>query len=389
MDILEKIIDDLKKTDLKLFNLFDNGKDIKTLDTESAAFIKNKFIKIGKGDCFNFYDLNSDYFSKSFHSIILYFLGINLRKTFESYFERIKNKYFFCPDMDNPLEYVWRLTSFFHDVMTMYEKRKTSCIIKKFLSCLTCPSLTVKTFLNVCNDLPFERIRYTIFNSNKNSKLIKITKSIIPINPTYNMKIVNRYFRKRLTTATLDHGIISGFVFYNQLVKNYLIHLEKVNPNYINEEFNDGELRYRPVHLLLFKYIADAIIVHNIWHYNENSKEEYKLWGLKELSNKNRLSLKKNPLAFMLGLLDTLEPVKYFTNKNEKPTPKEILSVIEIIPDEKEKSLILKLSDKYEDRPEWKQYFNEWYHDKAEGMKDWLEVEVWKGENVINISILE
>ena len=150
--------------------------------------------------------------------------------------------------------------------------------------------------------------------------------------------------------------------------------------------FSIGNLRYRPCHLLLFKFIADAIIAHNIWHYNNGSEQAYKLWGLEKLSPQNRLSLKKNPLAFMLGLLDTIEPVKYFCKDDNKIKPKEVLESIdiELSHEMNQQSIIISLTETIDVIN-----FDNWFDNKLKDMMDWLDstVEHIQGTKEIKITI--
>jgi len=353
---------------------------IKDCDEITTSFIRDEFERIGKESAWEFNDLKENPISKTFHSLILYYFGIATKNYFIKHFEKVINK---LPDVENCndkdtywFEYIWRLTSFYHDVMTKLE-RDEKRITKDYLHMITSSLLKVENFLNDCKKLNFEGIKYTIYKDDPIIKNIIQKYNLQTIDCTYNSmaeEIINNYFRKRIFSRKIDHGIISGYVFYNQLMKNYL-EKEYQNRNKIKDDgsFQIGNLNYRPEHLILFKYIADAIIVHNIWHYNDSTKSEYISWGLKDLSARNRLSIKKNPLAFMLGLLDTIEPTKFF--KDIKPY--DVLNNIDIEwADNRDLPLnitLKKVNDKID--------FNAWFKAKFEEMTCWLDLKVNKNKD--------
>jgi hypothetical protein len=204
---------------------------------------------------------------------------------------------------------------------------------------------------------------------------------------------VNRYFRKRLGKDRLDHGILSGYVFYNQLINNYLNQIgQKHKKDYKDGSFDTENsdkitIKYRPIHLLLFKYIADAIIAHNIWHYKSEEKYEYIFWGLESLSANKRLSLKKDSLAFMLGLLDAMEPVKFFCKDDNIVTPKDVLEGINIEwSDNNEHSFSIKISPCNEESLKILN-FSKWFEDKFENMECWLDLTVEYNQDTKEIKI--
>ena len=371
---------------------FDISNTIKKLNEYSTLIIKKKFKAINKDDSFEFDNLQDSSLEKGFHSIVLYLLGLETNCIFKGAIENYINAHFKENGMENILGYIWKLTSLYHDVMANYENHEKD-IIFKYLPYIHCPLLSVESFLNTCDEIKFKGIKHTIYKDDYMVNLI--TRKIVdrPFDYTYKSNeenIVNRYFRKRLHMDCLDHGIISGYVFYNQLIESYLKKVKQQHIKDFDKEFDaendEGEkIKYRPVHLLLFKYIADAIIVHNIWHYNNKTKKEYKLWGLGELSAKYKLNLKDNPLAFMLGVLDTIEPVKYFC-KDDK-MPKDVLNKINIDWSEKQTgyyNIVLTLDEKAKNID-----FDDWYDHKLRDMKDWLDLAVRhkKRSNKITITI--
>ena len=358
------------------------------LNHTSTDIIKNKFSATIKDSAFEFDNLKDSQFEKGFHSLVLYTLGVKMYEQFGIFF---KEKLDTLPNVNNSMknhkekywfEYIWRLASFYHDVMTKYEKTSHS------IPCVFCPFLTVENYLKYyCNF----NIQYTVFSDywclKKIIKDYSRSNKLFNHKNIYNEEIVNRYFRKRLGKNNLDHGILSGYVFYNQLVNNYL---KKSNNQHI-KNYKDGSfdikneynkiIKYRPVHLSLFKYIADAIITHNIWHYKPEEKEEYSLWGLEMLSSNNKLSIKKNPLAFMLGLLDTIEPTKYFSTIK----PFEVLSSIDIECSKTDDGYFKIVLSKPTNSNTID--FDDWYNHKLKDMTCWLDLAVVLSDNKDSITI--
>lgn len=347
-------------------------------DKKTTKFIRDEYIRIGKASAWEFDDLNKEPISKTFHSLILYYFGIAVKNYFIKHFEKDINKLpnvDHCDDKDTYwFEYIWRLTSFYHDVMTKVERGGVNT------------SFTSETALDIKNYLQIYygyNIKYTIFNEYNDIK--RLTRNcLLSKNNTYPEKIVDKYFRKRLEDMKPDHGILSGYVFYNQLVKNYLEKdYQHLNNKKDDGSFQNGNLNYRPEHLILFKFIADAIIAHNIWHYKKGEKNKNIVLMAKELSNYNRLTILDNPLAFMLGLLDTIEPTKFFNDVK----PHDVLTSIEIEwAIENNRNLIITLTNHDNSG---KIDFDAWYKAKFEKMDCWLDLttKYIQGSNEIIMAI--
>lgn len=400
METLKQEYNDLAVANLVVFT------DLITHASEQNAeeTIKEIFVQHGKGDCFLL--IENQNITRTFHSVSVYLLGRLLLE--KGFFENTKcfkvndiSDFEFSTSFPgssgaSPLnnkdskkmvaDYIWAFTSLYHDVMTYRENSK----ITKLINTAENPFITPASFLNFMEIFGKNKIRYTIFDDyqevneiTKNATLFEcnnnVTEGVVP-SPTYSEEIINSYFRKRLHDGCIDHGIASGFIFYDSLVKNYLEKKSKYSPGKPSVTFEDNELTYRPEHILLFKYIADAIITHNVWRYDEDSKPEYAKYGLldKRLkSRENRFSISENPLLFFLCLVDTIEPTKFFyQSKNEN-----ILEGIEIKINGKEIKLKCNL-------PVNQQTKNGWFY-KLKSMEDWLELKVeQKTDDKIVISIL-
>lgn len=119
----------------------------------------------------------------------------------------------------------------------------------------------------------------------------------------------------------IDHGICGGMVFYDRIIKNYINEYDREkrrNPTLeINEFYQNNHmrnLRFKLSQLVIFMYVADCIINHNIWKANEKTEDLYKQYKLHSLigDKYEKISFYKNPLLFILVMSDTLEPYKNF-----------------------------------------------------------------------------
>ena len=106
------------------------------------------------------------------------------------------------------------------------------------------------------------------------------------------------------------------------IIKNYLHEFrekKRYDRNVNIEEFTirnilDKDLRVGLDQTILFSYIADCIIKHNIWKAEDDTEEIYRQYGLEYLIGDafEKINFHKNPLLFVLCVSDTLEPYKNF-----------------------------------------------------------------------------
>lgn len=143
--------------------------------------------------------------------------------------------------------------------------------------------------------------------------------------PIRSSRVIDNYLKYRLLSngnrPRIDHGVLGGMVFYDRTIKNYLTEYDnekKHNPNISLVEFfekgNRGTMRFSLNQLIVFMYVADCIINHNIWKANPNREELYRQYKLDSLIGDKfkRISFNENPLLFILVMSDTLEPYKNF-----------------------------------------------------------------------------
>lgn len=358
--------------------------------------IKEIFKTHEKEHCFANLENNDKYkFDRSFHSVSVYMLGLYLLET--KFYSGLDVFSDFCKDfqfdpfsiskneqISGGINYIWTLASLYHDVVTDREDSKEAA---QYANHGNNPFITPETFINISGMFGKEKIIYTIFD--ENSEIDKITKNTGKTNfekLPYSKNQIEGYFRYRLNDGKADHGIVSGYIFYDALVKNYLKKLEKyLGKNPLakeTDEFNsDNNRKYRPKHLVLFKIIANAIICHNIWRYEKETKLKYFDFGIcsEEFeSSKNLLTEKENPLLFFLCLADTLEPTKFFYQFDAQ----KVLEGIEIEADETK--LTLSINDDFAANCET---IEKWF-EKIESMKKWMKINVKRGADGKSIEIL-
>lgn len=135
----------------------------------------------------------------------------------------------------------------------------------------------------------------------------------------YTSTVVTRYFNYcAKCLETLDHGIIGGYLFYDRMIKNYVRAYFSARQTAGRQtslsDFTHKGRHFSEKQLILFSYIADCIMAHNIWKLPENKRTEYEKYNLDiALGQKFKtITFKDNPLLFILAVADTLEPTKIY-----------------------------------------------------------------------------
>lgn len=276
------------------------------------SFIQEHFEKGKKTQAFDFpFQEEFNKKGKHQHTVALYFLGLHLQGLFD---EKLKQKlsrllptYGFDSWYD--FRYTWFLTCLYHDTASCIEQFPRNTFLperKKMLD----------YYLGKLD------VQYTPYNHvplRERGRLVR-----------FSELLVKNYFYYRMDRGVLDHGIIGGYYLFDRLYKNFR---EQTKNNALNvrESVIRNGLSYRIEHLDHFAYIADAIICHNLWcAYEPKVIETYKEYGLDPLIigedsvNNNwghvqnkKLNVKDYTLQFLLCLLDSIEPVKRFTGKDD------------------------------------------------------------------------
>ncbi|MGN6212021.1 hypothetical protein [Parafilimonas sp.] len=130
------------------------------------------------------------------------------------------------------------------------------------------------------------------------------------------LSLRNNYFlfRKR-RWGVVDHGILGGTLLFDRLVK---IRREK-------KRKNEDTLFWGKKLENQYEIASNAISIHNIW---VQSKDICDQFDLKELISFKPINFKEFPLFYILGIIDTIEPLKEYKDDNLSDT--DILKSINI-----------------------------------------------------------
>jgi len=201
----------------------------------------------------------------------------------------------------------------------------------------------------------------------------------------YDLSTVKRYFEYR---KYREHGISGGALLFYRLMKNFE-EKEKIRNGGCFVKNIDGKEKIRKEDCfvennllwcrrndeIFYALVSSIIIKHNIWYVTDFEKiEEYEEKGLDYLilrDPKKRLSFKKSPLLYLFCILDTIEPVKAFYDRNDKKlSVSEILKNVEFSIDENSIRIGVNLAKERERE----KVIN--YICKIRTLQDWLNISV-------------
>ncbi len=269
-------LNDYQVSKNKLENPFDNK-------IEHLEFIKRYFRRSRKKNVLQKFDVNNFLPHNAPHTNSVFFLGAFL------YYNTIFSDY-----IDNSLTlkgyrlfpFVWFLITLFHDFGYKYENE-----FGRFKHILDIE--TLRKELNI----KFDLLNY------KKLKGVSV--------PLY--KSIRKYFLYRrfnsIYSNKIDHGVLAGLFYYDALVRN---RIEQYNKH------NNDELNFGPELNKIYAQAAAVIATHNIWLPTYNTSSEYNKFGLDELIGISPVKLKETPLLLLLGIVDTIDPVKIYTDINDK-----------------------------------------------------------------------
>lgn len=153
----------------------------------------------------------------------------------------------------------------------------------------------------------------------------------------YPSRIITRYMNYCINIRhRVDHGIVGGYLFYDRMIKNYMLAYLASNEE-TGWTQNLSDFHYRNRHfckeqLTVFSYISDCILSHNIFKQSPNTRtvyEEYQLIDLME-DNYKIITFESNPLLYILAVSDALEPIKTYQQCNANLSPQDIADAIDI-----------------------------------------------------------
>jgi hypothetical protein len=122
------------------------------------------------------------------------------------------------------------------------------------------------------------------------------------------LAVVKPYFTYRNNKqGKTDHGIHAGVLAYDILVKN---RIKKKESEEINSLYWADDLDP------FYATAAATIATHNVWIPESPEKiEDYRIAGLDQLVGREPIRFREGPLLYFLGLIDTLDPVKAYSDR--------------------------------------------------------------------------
>ncbi len=236
----------------------------------------------GAGSNFNVKDFLR---KRAAHSNTVFFIGILLYRNtiLKNYIDEC-----FVKDADNRnFLFCWFLTALFHDFGYYYEKKSSN--FRKIIDIETLKKF-FKIKYNLLNYKKIKCIHADLYSCIRNYLLYR----------RFNSKHENK----------IDHGILAGLLLYDALLKNRIEH----------EKNNDYGLYWGRKLNKFYAQIAAVIATHNIWLPTNEDLEEYKKFGMDSLINMRPLKINESPLLFLLGIVDTIDPVKIYRNYEQPNT---------------------------------------------------------------------
>lgn len=117
------------------------------------------------------------------------------------------------------------------------------------------------------------------------------------------MEARKNYFAYRKNIwKVVDHGILGGILLYDRLVK---IRREK-------KRQHEDDLFWGKNLEAQYLLAANAISLHNIWLPQKGAEPIYQQYGLGKLLSFTKIKFADFPLFYILGIVDTIEPLKTY-----------------------------------------------------------------------------
>lgn len=355
---------DLKTKFPEILELFYGYKSIDFIDQYLQAGGKSESLTLKK---YYMEILKED---RAKHTLSIFFIGILLYENYKNLKVMIDNHISFIENNSeqcNPFCYYWFLICFYHDVGYNYEEDNHELLNRTKDSKLKRKKVFRKWSLTFLDELRLEipKMPVKLFTEDKLRTIYEET--------------WKNYFYYRLSKGKIDHGIFGGLLFYTDRKKKY----KELREEKQQASFSHGGVWWSKKLIDgAHSYVAWVIIAHNIWFLNsdadnyEKTKVIYAYFGLDKLINPDvKISLNNSPFLFLLSIVDTIDPVKYFCrNKFGSATVTEVFENVKISCNNNSFSIICKLS-KYKD-----------YFRKYEELEKWLDVTCSTKEDTITLN---
>ena len=240
---------------------------------DSRSFTDTYFANAEKSKIFGLDSLFSNHpWHKIEHSVSIYFLGCY----FAWQLEILSHPKLILPQEKKFSEhflFIWFLACLFHDTYSYTEQNSPIKNYKDFIS----PA-----------------------NGHKITNLLTRRKSSLT-SSALQKSIRSYYTFRQKHWHVNDHGISAGLILFDNLIK-----IRK------DSEGKGSQLDFSKPVETLYKEAAWAIATHNIYFPTENDNNLYQSYGLSYLIGHPPILFKESPFLYLLGLVDTIDPVKTY-----------------------------------------------------------------------------
>lgn len=336
MKSLYQYIEDLETNKWHYYYGIDNNTPRPFIDnTDYIGFIFNHFQQGGKMRIFEWSNISPNDIKRPNHICSVFFLGIILYN--QTKFSK-KYKLKESPVGYATFPFIWFLIALFHDNAYCMEDEK------QLQNVSTIPELIAEF-----------NIEHSLFDR-KFSKCRELLDSR-----------ENYFLFRKQKCKVVDHGILGGMLLFDRLVK---IRREQKKADE-NTLFWGRRLENQ------YKTAANAISIHNIWLPQEGFEDIYRQFNLEKLIGFKPVKFKDFPLFYILGIVDTIEPLKAFESRSSL-TDVGILKSIDL--EFGENFLLMKKNDKLDVDLDF-----EILAKRAKSLKNWLDIDF--KENVCHSEI--
>ncbi|MGN0005666.1 MAG: hypothetical protein ACI37Z_06825 [Candidatus Gastranaerophilaceae bacterium] len=310
------------------------------LMSEGGAFLNKKELQIPE--------------ERIFHTVSSFLFGILLKDKLSFDMRDIPRP---TGNYHTSFMYFWTMTCLYHDMA--YTLEKNSNIIYK-------DCLTIHTFIEK------HGIKYNMLDETKNKELFE---------QYYKYRVECGDENKQKKSHKIDHGICCGLLLYDSLMNKYYNHIE--NKKNIKYDFSEP-WKYSSEFPKCALRISETIARHNIWISNDENYNVYEKYGLNGLIKESfafdRIQYgERENLLLLLGLVDTIEPVKKFYKSNNELLLIDILKDLLFDFDTRNKEIKI-YSPKLIDY----KVFNKW-----SCLSDWLNIDVEFIDSTIKFNIVK
>lgn len=200
------------------------------------------------------------------HTVSAYLLGLTIKDKLQldtKDWRRLPNE----KSSAGSFRLFWSWICVFHDIGYYYETRQSECL----------NHLTIEGLIEKLN----------------------IQHNFLDVSP--HADLIRKYYRKRISDSVIDHGIVGALLLYDALI----------------DMSQEGSI-YSQIrqHEIFYAKICDTIALHNMWRATNATISIYKEYELDELipnkDNHHKIYYKDNTLLFLLAVVDSIDPIKFF-----------------------------------------------------------------------------